>query len=174
MVFLQQVFPLLLVLFLSGAFSFGGNSNSLSEHNYTFSYQQSNYYPVHVLTYRLKKSYFVHERTAFDLRADSTLKKRVRSYAISSQIQLDERVERDLVRKAQGLCEEAKKKRQEFISLAKQAGENSFRYEDYLNVSQIRSKQCRKLKLLTYSLAMTSKTTEKFLEQMNYDINMDY
>jgi hypothetical protein len=51
-----------------------------------------------VQSYRLGKSYFVTERAAYDLRADQDLKRR-----------LDERVEKDIVRKVETKCEEAKR-----------------------------------------------------------------
>lgn len=63
---------------MSGAFSFGGGgSSSISEQNFNFQYQATTYYPIHVVSYRLQKSYFVGEQTAYYLRSDGTLKKKV-------------------------------------------------------------------------------------------------
>lgn len=74
---LQQIFPLLLILFMTGVLNFGGSSTSVAEPIYKFNYV-SHYFPVQVMTTRLSKYYYVSEKTAYDLRLDPVLKKRVR------------------------------------------------------------------------------------------------
>ncbi len=71
--------PLVLILFMVLTMNIGGSgSTGVQEYNYSFI--QTQYYYTHVLTYRLKKSYFVNERTAMDLRANGQLKMKVSTH----------------------------------------------------------------------------------------------
>ena len=70
----MQVGPLLLILLLSLMMNFTSTSSDAS---YNFSYQQSHFHPVQVISYRIKQTYFISERSAWELRADINKKYKV-------------------------------------------------------------------------------------------------